>query len=305
MMPSKKIIFFGFVFVSFLGCISGRSTKVKREKTSYSFVFMTDIHLQPEKNAIQGFHKAIDSVNEIKPDFVIFGGDNIMDAFAQTWTRSDSLYSLLDSMQGFFNMPIYTTIGNHDLFGVYEKSSDQTTHPEYGKMMYQKRITERYYSFEHKNWHYIVLDAINITNDRRYTGYIDEEQCEWLKNELNIIGKQAPIVIITHIPLLSVEALVALGPTKAFKDNSIVNNANEVRQLFKNHNVKMVLQGHTHFLEDIFYEGIHYITGGAVSGSVWNGKRYEMEEGFLYIEITENNDFTWKYVDYGWEVQTP
>lgn len=305
MMPSKKIIFFGFVFVSFLGCISERSTKVKGEKTSYSFVFMTDIHLQPEKNAIQGFHKAIDYVNEIKPDFVIFGGDNIMDASAQTWTRSDSLYSLLDSMQGFFNMLIYTTIGNHDLFGVYEKSGDQTTHPEYGKMMYQKRITERYYSFEHKNWHYIVLDAINITNDRRYTGYIDEEQCEWLKNELNIIGKQAPIVIITHIPLLSVEALVALGPTKAFKDNSIVNNANEVRQLFKNHNVKMVLQGHTHFLEDIFYEGIHYITGGAVSGSVWNGKRYEMEEGFLYIEITENNDFTWKYVDYGWEVQTP
>ena len=105
--------------------------------------------------------------------------------------------------------------------------------------------------------------------------------------------------------MLSIEALIALGPTKAFKDNSIINNANEVRQLFKNYNIKMVLQGHTHFLEDIFYEEIHYITGGAVSGSVWNGKRYKMEEGFMHVKITSDNDFNWEYVDYGWEAQTP
>ena len=171
--------------------------------------------------------------------------------------------------------------------------------------MYQKRITESYYSFEYKGWHYIVLDGINITNDHRYIGYIDEEQSKWLKKELHKIGKQSPIVIITHIPLLSIEALIALGPTEAFQDNSIINNANQIRQLFKDYNVRFVLQGHTHFLEDIFYEGIHYITGGAVSGSVWNGKRYEMEEGFLHVEILDDKNFIWEYIDYGWVAQTP
>ena len=305
MMAPKKLIFSVLVFALIFGCIRENSKKNQEVKAYYSFVFMTDIHLQPEKNAITGFKKAIDAVNELNPDFVITGGDNIMDAFAQTWTRSDSLYNLLDSMLGLFNMPVYTTIGNHDIFGVAEKSGDQTAHPEYGKKMYQERITERYYSFEHKGWHYIFLDGINITEDRRYTGYIDEEQCEWLENELHKIGKHTPVVIITHIPLLSIEALIALGPTKAFKDNSIVNNANEVRQLFKDYNIKMVLQGHTHFLEDILYEGIHYITGGAISGSVWNGKRYEMEEGFLMVKISQNNDFKWEYVDYEWDPKNP
>lgn len=305
MIVLKKLIFAGFVIAFLFGCIRENSADNKKIKASYSFVFMTDIHLQPEKNAIKGFKKAIDAVNELNPDFVITGGDNVMDAFAQNWTRSDSLYNLMDSMLGLFNMPVYTTIGNHDLFGIHEKSGIQTTHPEYGKKIYQKRITESYYSFEHKGWHYIVLDGINITNDRRYTGYIDEEQGKWLKKELHKIGKQSPIVIITHIPLLSIEALIALGPTEAFKDNSIINNANQIRQLFKDYNVKFVLQGHTHFLEDIFYEGIHYITGGAVSGSVWNGKRYEMEEGFLHVEILDDKNFIWEYIDYGWVAQTP
>ena len=67
---------------------------------------MTDIHLQPEKNAIQVFQKAIDMVNELDPDFVITGRDNIMDALAQNRERSDPLYSLFDSMNESFSILI-------------------------------------------------------------------------------------------------------------------------------------------------------------------------------------------------------
>lgn len=289
----------------FVECNAASRIADKKSKVLHSFVFMTDIHLQPEKNAIQGFQKAIDAVNSLNPDFVITGGDNIMDAFGQSWPRSDTLFNLLDSMLTFFNMPVYPTIGNHDIFGIHEKSGVSPSHPEYGKKMYQKRISESYYTFKHKGWHYIILDGVKITDDARYIGYIEEEHCDWLRNELQKIGQQDPIVIVTHIPLLSIEALIALGPTKAFHDNSIINNANEVRQIFKGYNVKMVLQGHTHFLEDIFYEGVHYITGGAVSGSVWNGKRHEMEEGFLHVEILDDKNFKWEYIDYGWVPQTP
>lgn len=271
-------------------------------ESSFTFVFMTDIHLQPEKNAIQGFRKAINTVNKLSPDFVITGGDNIMDASAQSWGRSDSLYRLFESMIKSFEMPVYTTIGNHDLFGIYEQSGISTNHSEYGKNMYENRLRNRYYSFDFKEWQFIVLDGVGITNDRRYRGFVDSKQLKWLEKQLQSIGKQKPVIISIHIPLLSVESHFALGPTKAFKDNSIVNNANEVRAVLKDYNIKIILQGHTHFLEDIFYNGIHYITGGAVSGSVWNGKRFEMEEGFLLIQINKDNSFNWEYIDYGWEV---
>ena len=82
----------------------------------------------------------------------------------------------------------------------------------------------------------------------------------------------------------------------------MITNANEIREILEKYNVKMVLQGHLHFLEDILYNDIHYITGGAVSAQWWNGPRYGMEEGFLKIDVDGEN-FTWKYIDFGWEVK--
>ncbi len=298
----KNLLFAGVYATLVLACNQSSSTNTTETEENFSFVFMTDIHLQPEKNAIQGFQKAIDKVNTLKPDFVITGGDNIMDAFAQSWERSDSLYHLFGSMIESFKMPVYTTIGNHELFGVYLQSGISPEHPEYGKKMYKKRLADQYYTFEHKGWQFIILDGVEITDERRYKGFVDSLQMEWLKQQLQQIGKEKPVIISIHIPLLSVESHFALGPTQAFKENSIVNNANEVIDILKEYNVKLVLQGHTHFLEDIFYNGIHYITGGAVSGAVWNGKRFEMEEGFLVVSIKDNQQFSWEYIDYGWEV---
>ena len=83
---------------------------------------MTDIHVQPENRAAEGFRKAIDKVNLLNPDFVITGGDLIMDALGQTKSRSDSLYNLYQDLMTLFKMPVYNTLGNHEVFGLYEKS---------------------------------------------------------------------------------------------------------------------------------------------------------------------------------------
>ncbi len=299
-----RLLRFSFLFINIVILITACSRPFPSEETdnknSFSFVFMTDIHLQPEKNAAVAFQKVIDNVNQLNPDFVITGGDNIMDALAQNRERSDSLYNLFSSMITKLKMPVYTTIGNHDIWGIYNENKSSENHPEYGKSMYENRLNKRYYSFEHKGWYFIILDGVGISENHQYFGYVDQEQKQWLKNELRKIGKKSPVVVSIHIPLLSVEAQIALGPTEPFANKSIVNNANEIREIFHGYNVKLILQGHTHFLEDIYYDGIHYITGGAVSGSVWNGKRFNMEEGFVLVQLTKNN-FDWKYIDYGWE----
>ena len=66
---------------------------------NFEFVFLTDIHVQPEHQAAEGFSKAIDKVNSLNPDFVLTGGDLIMDALGQTKERADSLYQLYLKMQ--------------------------------------------------------------------------------------------------------------------------------------------------------------------------------------------------------------
>lgn len=288
------------IFCSQISFLFARSPINPRTNDSvFSFVFMTDIHLQPEKGAVKAFSKAIAEANKLQPDFVLTGGDNIMDALGQDWGRSDSLYHIFQSMVEQLSCRIYTTLGNHDVFGLYEKSKVRPEHPEFGKRMYERRLGKRYYSFDHKNWHFMILDGIGIADDLTYYGNIDLEQTEWIKTDLRKNGTSTPVIICTHIPLMSVESQIALGPTKAFDTKSIINKANEVRALFDGYNVKLVLQGHTHFLEDIFYENIHYITGGAVSGSVWSGPRDKMEEGFLLVKV-QKDKFVWEYIDYGW-----
>ena len=72
--------------------------------------------------------------------------------------------------------------------------------------------------------------------------------------------------------------------------------------MFNEHNLKLVLQGHMHLYEEIKVKGVQFITGGAVSAAWWGGPYYGTEEGYLKVNVKGDN-FSWEYVDYGWEVQ--
>jgi len=63
-----------------------------KEDQNFEFVFLTDIHVQPEHQDAEGFSKAIEKVNSINPGFVLTGGDLVMDVLEQTKERADSLY---------------------------------------------------------------------------------------------------------------------------------------------------------------------------------------------------------------------
>ena len=296
----KKLIVIVLTAVYLMGCQNPGNSETKNND-HFSFVFMTDSHVMPERNATKGLLQAIDTINKLAPDFVLTGGDNIMDALGQTYGRSDSLYRLWDETIKNLKMPVYNTMGNHEVFGLYEKSGIDTTHEEYGKKLYENRMAKRYHSFNHKNWHFIVLDGIGFTEDRQYYGYIDSVQIEWLKQDLEKTGKDIPVVVSTHIPLLSVGAQVQVGPNEGLGRGSVVTNADVVRKILEQYNVKLVLQGHLHILEEIYYNGIRYVTAGAVSSNWWNGPRNGMEEGFVKVDVS-GSDFKWEYVDFGWEV---
>lgn len=272
------------------------SSACRPKEEGFSFVFYSDVHLQTEKNAVQGFDKALTRINDLQPDFVISGGDNITDALAQSYETADGLYNLYQKSTAALKAPLYNVPGNHDVFGVVPESGVSPEHPEFGKKMFTNRLGKLYQSFDFKGWHFILLDSVLITEDGRYKGGVDDAQMEWLKQHLAGVDPAAPIVVATHVPFYST---IPQRDPRFKTDVFLIKNSTAVLDLFKNHNLKLVLQGHVHYHEVIQAGGIYFITGGAVCGAWWDGPLHGSEEGFLHVKIS-GDDLTWEYVDYGW-----
>ena len=300
--PMKNIfVLIALSIFLLVGCNSTKTPKATEKESGFSFAFLTDIHLQPELNAVAGFQMAIDTINQIKPDFVLTGGDLIMDALNQTYGRSDSLYKLYKDVSGNLDMPVYNTVGNHEVYGWHRDEEGIEEHPEYGKKMFEEEIGERFYSFDHKGWHFIVLDVIYRGEDGHYMGKVDQEQIDWLKGDLENVDAKTPIGMSVHIPFVTSATQLSKGGLAANSPGGVITNSLEVLSLFMEHNLRLVLQGHLHFLEDIFVQNrIHFITAGAVSGRWWSNKPESLpQEGFLLLHL-DGEEVDWDYVDFGW-----
>jgi 3',5'-cyclic AMP phosphodiesterase CpdA len=299
-MKKPAILLTIFTFIVIIFTISGCKIE-KKEKEQFSIAFITDIHLQTDQNAVQGLTQALDTINKLKPDFILTGGDLIMDAIDQKFSHADSLYNLYSSVIKRSECPVYNTMGNHEIYGIGKNSGADPLGQEYGEKMFEKRLGKSYYAFEHKGWKFMILNSIEDTRKGGYVGKIDSAQIVWIKDELKKTAPATPIVLSTHIPLITANTQKYEGSTVASDSSFVVYNSKEVIDMFRGYNLKLVLQGHLHTYEDIFIDNIHFITGGAISAAWWGGPNQGCEEGFMHIKFTAT-DFTSRYVDYGWNV---
>lgn len=265
----------------------------------WAFVHFTDPHIQPELKAAEGCHKAFRRITALKPDFAVSGGDLVFDVLAVDRPRADTVFRMYKESVKHLEVPLHNTIGNHDVFGLYTKSGIAPTDEKYGKKMFEDLIGKPYYSFDHKGWHFIVLDSIGMTPERQYIGHIDEKQLAWLKNDLRTAGTSVPIVVVTHIPLLSTFPQMVNAPG-ASTAGVLVTNVRDVLAALAPYKVKAVLQGHTHICEVVRFKDTQFITSGAVSGNWWRGKRFGFDEGFAVLTI-KGEEISWRYETYGWE----
>lgn len=292
----KRLLF--LLLVISIGCAE------PGEENAFSFVFMTDIHLQPERRAGEGYMKAIQAVNKIDPDFVLTGGDLIMDASGVPQSRADSLYTMFNDMTRSLNMPIFHTLGNHEFFGLYKESGISPGHPLYGKKMFKTYMgyDRTYHSFNYRGWHFICLDAIACTPEGRYYGYIDPDQIKWLKSDLDALESEAPVVVSTHIPFLTVFTQIRYGSTTPNDSAMVIVNSRLVLDVLDDYNVKLVLQGHLHVVESIRWKNLLFVTGGAVCARWWNGPRAGFENGFVVVNII-GDELDWRYKEFDWTVE--
>jgi 3',5'-cyclic-AMP phosphodiesterase len=276
---------------------------------------LTDIHVQPELRANEGMSACLRHVNGLKdrPDLIVTGGDQIMDAFDQGRERSQVLWDLWNScLKSDNSIPARHVLGNHDIWGWNKKKSKCTgDEPGYGKAWACEQFARStpYTSFDQQGWHIVLLDSVQPKGDG-YVGRLDEEQFAWLEADLRAAGS-APVAVFSHIPIFAVCVYSDSAKKKDDPDNWYVSgglmhsDAHRIRKLFMKHpNVKLCVSGHIHQVDRVEYCGVTYICDGAVSGRWWKGRHAECDEGYGLFDLHPDGTFSHQYQTFGWKAAT-
>ncbi|MCG9895045.1 MAG: metallophosphoesterase [Fimbriimonadaceae bacterium] len=270
---------------------------------------LTDIHVQPERNAQAGFEACLAEVQSLRdaPDLILFGGDNIMDAFRQEADRTKAQWDIFSRVvRNHCRTPHESVIGNHDVWA-YGFGDKHKSDPRFGKVwpMEVLGLEKPYRTFDRAGWRFIVLDS----TFREGTGYkarLDDEQFEWLKGVLKDTPRRMPILVVSHMPIMCACAMFD-GDNEKSGNWQIPGawmhiDARRIKDAFRGHpNVKGCLSGHIHLIDRVDYNGVSYYCNGAVSAGWWGGYYQECRYGYGLVDLYADGTFTNEYRGYDWK----
>lgn len=275
------------------------------------FAHLTDIHLYAKRSAAMGLATALRHVQSMddRPEFIINGGDAIYDGLEVDRTTLEQQWALWKTVWKAENsLPVMHCLGNHDVWGWNRESGTTGDEPGWGKgySLDQLELEKSYYQFDHAGWEFVVLDSMTADQETVYRAELGEQQFEWLRGVLAALPADKPVVIVSHIPILTVGDVGwsrELAKQPQGHKMLVHQDRGELMQLFRKHpNVKLCLSGHTHLTEQIHIAGIEFINSGAVSGLWWKGNNAHTDEGYGVIDLFDDGSFQTQYVGYGWDV---
>ncbi len=272
------------------------------------FAFLTDIHVRPGLTEETGMARALHHAQSLKPkvDFIINGGDSIMDSLNADKQKTQTQWDLYNGILKKENsLPVYHCIGNHDVWGWFIKNDKPEADKLYGKQWAVEtlQLPKRYYSFSKGKWHFIVLDSTQLNPAGGYIAYIDQEQLAWLQQELEQT-KDKFVCFVSHIPILSICAGLFFNKTESNGDLKIQRNLMhtdfiELKKIFLQYpNIKVCLSGHIHLQDELDYLGIKYYCNGAVCGNWWKGAFQDFAPAYAVIELYNDGTSSRKMIEY-------
>jgi 3',5'-cyclic AMP phosphodiesterase CpdA len=272
---------------------------------SLRVTFFTDIHARTEWETPRAMAMAAAAINSRRSDLVIAGGDLITDGFQSAAETVEHRWDAYLEMHRGVNGRVEPVIGNHDLVAaVPEDGTPAATDPR-ARFRNAFGLERTFRTFEAAGYRFFLLDSIVVTGgEDPYEGRIDDQQLRWLVTQLASIDPSTPLVVATHIPLLTAMYQATEGATTAALANRVVVNSREVLDMFDGHNLLLVLQGHLHVDEMIRWRDTTFITGGAVCGKWWRGSWHGTPEGFGTLTLRPDR-VEWQYHTYGWEALRP
>jgi len=178
------------------------------------------------------YPQVIEEINLLNPDFVVAVGDYI-EGYGEDYERSDAEWDSLMILIGALEAPFHMIPGNHD---IWDDESEA--------MYTAKTGFDPYYSFDHENTHFVILDnsRIDVAAD------FPQEQREWLIADLARHSEAENIFVFAHKPLWA-QTLV-LGESDLLHD------------IFREYGVDAVFNGHLHHYFTTEFDGIDYTVIG-------------------------------------------
>ncbi|MFW9794779.1 MAG: metallophosphoesterase [Candidatus Thorarchaeota archaeon] len=205
----------------------------------------------------QGYQDGILEISEIanqeNPDFALHCGD--LTPFGQSGQYAEVI-SALES----FSVPVYTTIGNHDIRGG-------------GGARYLEEFGSPTYSFDIGPAHFTVLNSSGSD--------VQESEMSWLEQDLLQSNSEFKFVF-THIPPFDPR----IGQEHAMMNET---TAQHLMDLFESQGVNTVFAGHIHMFNETIRNGVRYVVTGGAGASLYASE----DEGGIYhfvnVTLTETD----------------
>ena len=276
----------------------------------FRFVHLTDMHVTPRRHGDEGYLKCIETIKALTPkvDFAQMGGDLAFDGMYTEKAKYIEQVRIYKEVSDSLGIPYYNCMGNHDPLGWSSRRKVELNDPDIGKkyIMDQLEWESPYYSYDHKGWHFAVLDCIYPTQTDDGPGYearIGDEQLEWLAYDLGSAGDR-PKIVTTHIAAYCNIAQQQGDPkAEGMPAWAIVRDTLKLQKILERHGVKALLQGHTHRPEEYRWHDVWYLTSPAVSGSWWAGDFNGCGPGYTIFECHPSGELTWAMVPYDWQAK--
>ena len=227
------------------------------------FAIATDIHQDIMHDGPQRLQAFIDAAIQSRVDMAVQLGD-----FCQPTPVNRSFLAQWEAL----DIPRYNVLGNHDMDGGFTRQDT---------VAYMS-MPDRYYSFDRKGWHCVVLDG-NDPSEPPLEGYargVAADQRTWLAADLQ--STDLPVLIFIHQSL----------------DRGEVDGDREVLDVLAAHNqaigrrqIVAVFSGHHHLDYAVCIDGIWHVQINSMSN-------YWMGDNFVQVRYSPAIDAAFPYIKY-------
>ncbi|MBD3349821.1 MAG: hypothetical protein GF400_11600 [Candidatus Eisenbacteria bacterium] len=228
---SRTIILWATALLVLIGCVGGAFAS-DEEDVIFSFAILSD---RTGGHVPGVYPRVIEAINAREPDLVVTVGDHI-EGYGEDYARAHAEWDSVLAMLRMIEAPVHMTPGNHD---IWDDESE--------KIYVDRTGRDPFYSFDHENTHFVILDNSRINTWAR----MGLSQASWLMNDLT--NAQADnIFVFFHKPLWD-------RTLRRGKDDNL-------HAMLVDHSVDAVFCGHYHHYFAAEYEGIDYTTIGSSGG---------------------------------------
>ena len=188
----------------------------------FRFAQITDIHLNPNNPVpTEGLLRTVADINATDSlDFVLVTGDIADYGDRKTIEKVKTCLDLL-------KYKYYIILGNHE-----------TTWSDSGCMAFSEIFGSERFEFTHNG---ILFLGFNTGPFMRMAyGHVVPQDITWLKQEMDKWGKDKPVILVTHYPLMKGD----------------VDNWYDVTDAIRPYNIRLMIGGHYHANRNLKYDGI-------------------------------------------------